>query len=147
MLVGRHISKIALHFSGLASMPRWVSMNPRNLPRSTPNTHLSRLRRRLYWRNAVKTAERDLTTIINVYFDTFSHQMTENFVHEPLVGCSGVFEAKRHDSVKIIGVDCNESGLVHVRCDHGDLIVTGICVEKTEKFVSRHAVNKSINVG
>jgi len=35
-LVGLHISMIALHFSGLASMSRWVSMNPRNLPRSTP---------------------------------------------------------------------------------------------------------------
>jgi len=49
---------IALHFSGLASMSRWVSMNPRNLPRSTPNTHLSGLRQRLYWRNAEKIAER-----------------------------------------------------------------------------------------
>jgi len=58
MLVGLRISIIASHFSGLASMPRWVSMNPSNLPRSTPNTHLSRLRRRLYWRNAEKTAER-----------------------------------------------------------------------------------------
>ena len=58
MVVVLCISIIALHFSGLASIPRWVNMNPRNLPRSTPNTHLSGLRRRLYWRNAEKTAER-----------------------------------------------------------------------------------------
>jgi len=58
MLVGLRISIITLHISGLTSMPRWVSMKPRNLPRSTPNTHLSGLRRRLYWRNAEKTAER-----------------------------------------------------------------------------------------
>jgi len=58
MLVGLRISIITLHFSWLASMSRWVSMNPRNLPRSTPNTHLSGLRRRLYWRNVEKTAER-----------------------------------------------------------------------------------------
>jgi len=57
-LVGLHISMIALHFSGLASMSRWVSMNPRNLPRSTLNTHLSGLRRRLYCRNAEKTTDR-----------------------------------------------------------------------------------------
>jgi len=57
-LVGLRISMIALHFSGLASIPRWVSMNPRNLPRSTPNTHLSGLRRRLYYRNAEKTVDR-----------------------------------------------------------------------------------------
>jgi len=84
--------------------------------------------------------------VINVYFDTFSHQVTENFVHQPLVGRSDVFEAKRHNSVKIIGIVCDESGLVHVRCGHGDLIVTGIRVEKTENFVSRCAINKSINV-
>jgi len=58
MLVGLRISIIASHFSRLASMPRWVSMNPKNLPQSTPNTNLSGLRRRLYWRNAEKTAER-----------------------------------------------------------------------------------------
>ena len=58
MVVGLRISIMALHFSGLASMPRWVNINPRNLPRSTPNTYLSGLRRRLYWRSAKKTAER-----------------------------------------------------------------------------------------
>jgi len=57
-LVGLHISIIALHFSGLASMPRWISMNPRNLLRSTPKTNLSGLRRRLYCLNAEKTADR-----------------------------------------------------------------------------------------
>jgi len=57
-LVGLLISMIVLNFSGLASIPRWVSMNPRNLPRSTPNTHLPGLRRRLYYRNAEKTADR-----------------------------------------------------------------------------------------
>jgi len=58
MVVGLRISIMALHFLGLASMPRWVNINPRNLPRSTPNTHLSGLRRRLYWHSAEKTAER-----------------------------------------------------------------------------------------
>ena len=58
MVVGLRISIIALHFLGLASMPRWVNINLRNLPRSTPNTHLSGLRRRLYWRSAEKTAEK-----------------------------------------------------------------------------------------
>jgi len=47
-LLGFCISIIALHFSGLASMPRWVSMNQRNLPRSTPKTHFLGLRQRLY---------------------------------------------------------------------------------------------------
>jgi len=57
-LVGLRISMIALHFLGLASMPRWVSMNLRNLPRLTPKTHLSGLRRRLYYLNAEKTVDK-----------------------------------------------------------------------------------------
>jgi len=57
-VVGLRISMIALHFSGLASMSRWVNTKPRNLPRSTPNTHLSGLRRKLYWRGAENTADR-----------------------------------------------------------------------------------------
>jgi len=60
MVAGLRISIIALHFLGLASMPRWVNINPRNLPPSTPNTHLSGLRQRLYWRSTEKTAERSL---------------------------------------------------------------------------------------
>jgi len=58
IVVGLRISMMALHFSGLASMPRWVNIKPRNLLRSTLNTHLSGLRRRLYWRSAEKTADR-----------------------------------------------------------------------------------------
>jgi len=85
--------------------------------------------------------------VIDVYFDTLSHQMTENFIHQPLVGCSGVFEAKRNNSVKIIGVVCDEEGLVHVGCGHEDLILTGICIQEIEYFISRRAVNKSVNVG
>jgi len=54
IVVGLRISMIVLHFSGLTSMPRWVNIKPRNLPRSMPNTHLSRLSRRLYWHSAEK---------------------------------------------------------------------------------------------
>jgi len=43
---------------GVGLYAHWVSMNPRNLPRLTPNTHLSGLRRWLYCRNAEKAAER-----------------------------------------------------------------------------------------
>ena len=84
--------------------------------------------------------------VIDVYFDTLSHQMAEDFVHQPLVGCSDVFKTKRHNSVKIIGVVCDEGGLVHVGCDHGDLIVTKICIQETKDFVPCRAVNKLVDV-
>ena len=55
-LVGLRILMIALHFSRFASMPCWVSMNLRNLPQSTPNTHLSGLRR-IMWRRLLRGLE------------------------------------------------------------------------------------------
>jgi len=57
-LLGLCISIIALHFSGLALMPRCISMKPRNLPRSTPKMHFSVLRQRLYFCNAEKTVDK-----------------------------------------------------------------------------------------
>jgi len=57
-LLGLRISRMALHFSRLASMLRCVSMKPRNLPRSTPKTHFSGLRRRLYCRNKEKIVDK-----------------------------------------------------------------------------------------
>jgi len=49
MFVGLRMSMIGLHFSGFASIPRCVSMNPKNFPLLTPNTHLSRFNQRLYF--------------------------------------------------------------------------------------------------
>jgi len=84
---------------------------------------------------------------IDVYFNAFAHQMTKDFVHQSLVGCSGVFEAKCHNSVKVIGVVCDEGGFVHVGCGHGVLIVTRVCIKKVEDLVPSRAVDKAVNVG
>jgi len=73
--------------------------------------------------------------------------MTEDFVHQSLVGHSSVFKAKWHDPIEVIGVVCDESSFVHVECGHGDLIVTGVCIKKAEDLVTGRAVNKSVNIG
>jgi len=73
--------------------------------------------------------------------------MTEDFVHQSLVGRSSFFKAKWHDLVEVIGVVCDEGGFVHVECGHGDLIITGVCIKKAEDLVTGCAVNKSINMG
>jgi len=85
--------------------------------------------------------------VIDVYFNTFAHQMTKDFVHQSLVGCSDLFKAKWHDPVKVISIICDESSFVHVRCGHGNLIVTGVCIKKAEDLVTSRAVNKSVNIG
>ena len=62
--------------------------------------------------------------------------MAEDFVHQSLVGCSCVFETKRHDLVKVVGVICDEGGFVHVGCGHGNLVITGVCIKKNEDLVT-----------
>ena len=39
-IVGLFISRIAQHLSGFASIPQFMSINPRNFPASTANAHL-----------------------------------------------------------------------------------------------------------
>ena len=39
--LGEVMSNIALTFSGLASMPHYETINPKNLPNETPNTHFA----------------------------------------------------------------------------------------------------------
>jgi len=67
--------------------------------------------------------------------------MTEDFVHQSLVGRSSVFKATWHDPVEVIGIVYDESGFVHVGCGHGDLIVTGVSIKKAEDLVTGRAVN------
>jgi len=67
--------------------------------------------------------------VIDIYFFAVAHQMTKDFVHQSLVGRSGVLKAERHNFVKIISVVSGKGGFVHVGCGHGDLIVTRVCVQ------------------
>ena len=54
------ILAIALQFLGFASMPRWVSIKPKNFPPSTSNAHLSGLNLMPWLWRAWKTSRRSL---------------------------------------------------------------------------------------
>jgi len=56
IFIGLCISIMVLHYSGFASIPRSVSMTPKNFLLSTPNTHFSGLSLRLCFRSAVNTS-------------------------------------------------------------------------------------------
>jgi len=79
--------------------------------------------------------------IVDVYLDIFAHYVAEDLVHYPLIRCSCVFEAEWHDFVKVVGVVCNKGNFVHVGCGHGNLVVTKVCIKKTENFVTGCTVN------
>jgi len=54
--------------------------------------------------------------------------MAKDFVHQSLISCYCIFQAERHDLVKVVGIVGDESNLVHVDCDHWDLVVSEVCV-------------------
>jgi len=77
--VGLYISIIALHFSGFSSIPRCVSINRKNFPLSTLNTHFSRLSPSLYFQRVANTLAKSfeccrwigyLTTMSSMYTPT-----------------------------------------------------------------------------
>jgi len=78
-LVGLHISIIALHYLRLASIPRCVSMKPRNFQLSTSKIHFLGLSVRLYYHRAKNTADKscacyrwlgELITMSSMYTST-----------------------------------------------------------------------------
>jgi hypothetical protein len=53
---GASILMMALIFSGLASIPRWLAINLNNFPAGTPKTHLSGLSFHWYRLRLLKTS-------------------------------------------------------------------------------------------
>jgi len=58
ILLGLCILVMALHFSGFALMSCFISMKPRNLPRSTLKMHFLGLSLRLYCRSTENTVHK-----------------------------------------------------------------------------------------
>jgi hypothetical protein len=82
-------------FSGLASMPRSETMNPRSMPRGTPKTHFSgvelhalcsqTLEYRFKVREKVRGFPRLDYDVIDVSLDRSANVLYEHVVHAPLV--------------------------------------------------------------
>ena len=53
---GGAISNMAFILSGLASIPLWDTMNPKNFPDETPKAHLPGLSFMQYWRSVLKVS-------------------------------------------------------------------------------------------
>jgi hypothetical protein len=58
MVAGASMAKMALIFSGLASIPWWLTMNPSSFPEGTPKTHLVGLSFHRNFRRLLKVSSR-----------------------------------------------------------------------------------------
>jgi hypothetical protein len=64
MHVGAFMLVMAEIFSGLASMPQWLMMNPSSLPDGTPKTHLFRLSFQRYSHKDAKVFSRSAMSVL-----------------------------------------------------------------------------------
>ena len=58
MLDGDGMSSTAFILSGFASIPRWLTMKPRNFPADTPKAHLTGFNFMLYFRRIWNASDR-----------------------------------------------------------------------------------------
>ncbi|CAL2237870.1 unnamed protein product [Prunus armeniaca] len=74
--------------------------------------------------------------IVYVDFHGYADLLLENFVHEPLVGCSGVLQPKGHDLVAVGPSLDDERGLHLVIIVHHNLIIAGVSIHEAEQLIA-----------
>jgi hypothetical protein len=83
--------------------------------------------------------------IINVDFDIPSDLLSKIGLHTSLIGCSGVFQPESHDVVTENTVRGDERGQHFVLLLELDLVIPGVCFEKTETITSCCRVDYLVN--
>ena len=74
--------------------------------------------------------------VIYVHLHSCAYLLLEHPVHQPLIGSSCVLEPKRHHTITIGSLCCDERDLFLVIWVHTDLVVAGEGVHKTEEFMA-----------
>jgi hypothetical protein len=124
-LIGPMLVMAAI-FSGLASMPRSETTNPRSMPRGTPKTHFSGLSfmpfafRHL---NVVSGFPRLDYDVIDVSLDRLANVLSEHVVHAPLVCRACIPQTKWHSNIAVRAKGCDERGRELVGLFHPDLVI------------------------
>ena len=74
--------------------------------------------------------------VVYVHLHGCSYLLLEHPVHQPLIGSSCVLEPKRHHTITIGSLRCDERGLFLIIWVHADLIVDGEGIHETEEFLA-----------
>ena len=128
-------------FSGFASMPRWLMMNPSSFPDGTPKTHLVGLSFHWYSHKLAKVSSRSVMKvseisglddhIIHVGFNVLVELFLETKLDSLFICCANVLQPKRHCCVAVSAERGDERGLLLVFfLDH--LVVPRVAVEEEE---------------
>ena len=83
---------------------------------------------------------------IYVQFHGRFYLLLEHPVHQPLIGSSCILEPKRHHSITICSLPCEEQGFFLVIWVHVDLVVAGEGIHKTEEFMAGCGVYDEVDL-
>jgi hypothetical protein len=143
--VGCLMLRMALIFSGSTSMPPCETMKPRSFPSGTPKTDFSGftsmpLVSSKVIKGLLKVADQvgsfpghDLD-VIDVSVHVPANLVLQASLHRTLIGGTCVFQTKSHGDIAVSAKRGDKGGHRLVRLLHPDLMIPGICVEKTQKF-------------
>ena len=74
--------------------------------------------------------------VIYVHLNGRSHLLLEHPVHQPLIGSSCIFEPKRHHTITVGSLPCDERGFFLVNWVYIDMVVAGEGIHKTKEFMA-----------
>ena len=79
--------------------------------------------------------------VVDVYLQVYADLAYEGLIHQALICCSRILEAKGHLSVTIDLSVWTEGGPVIILLSHLDLVVPSICVQEAFEFKGRQRVH------
>ena len=83
--------------------------------------------------------------VIYVHLHSCAYLLLEHPVHQPLIGGSCILESKRHHTITIGPLRCDERGLFLVVWVHTDLVIAEEGVHKTEEFMACCGVHDEVD--
>ena len=83
--------------------------------------------------------------VIYVHLHGCSYLFLEHPIHQPSIGSSCVLESKRHHTITIGSLCCDERGLFLVIWVHANLIIAGEGIHKTEEFMDGSGIYDEVN--
>ena len=83
--------------------------------------------------------------IVYVYLHGRSYLLLEHLVYQPLISSSCVLEPKKHHTIAIGSLPCDERGLFLVIWIHADLIVAEESIHKNEEFMVGSGIHDEVD--
>ena len=152
MLYGGFIFRIVLIFSGFASIPLCDTMNPRNFPDDTPNTHLLGFNFILNRLSVSKVScKSSRCSSSSRFLPTCHPHKLLHFVWSEGRTCGwqviGMLpqQAKGHYFVTKQALTSNKWCLLLIRSVHPYLIISRKSIHKTKQFMTRSGIHQLIN--